>query len=362
VRVAVDAMGGDLAPGAIVRGAVLARQHMGSGEVVLVGHRSRVETELAACQGDLTGVRVEHASQAIGMDEEAPVKALRKNPDSSIWVCVRLAVEGQVDAMVSAGNTGAVVAAATMGLRLLPGVKRAGIAVGLPRAEGSTTLIDVGANIKCKPFHLYQYAVMGAVYTQCVLGVEQPRVGLLTVGEEVTKGNDLINHAHRLMRISGLNFVGNVEGRDIHSGLCDLVVCDGFTGNVVLKVCEGLGAGLLKSVLQEVGGTVSEDVGQGDKPEADGRRREARAALDRLVARNDAATYGGAPLLGINGICIICHGRSDERATENAIKLVSTLDAGRVNERIVQDLESRGIKRWSGRWEGPGWKSAGRGT
>jgi len=342
MRVAVDAMGGDLAPGAIVRGAVLARQHVGSGEVVLVGERPRIEAELRRCQGDLTGVRIEHASQAIGM-AEPPVKALRKKPDSSILVCVQLAVEGRADAIVSAGNTGAMVAAATMAARLWPGVKRPGIAVALPRAEGSTTLIDVGANIKCKPFHLYQYAVMGSVYTQYVLGVEEPRVGLLTIGEEAAKGNDLINHAHRLITMGGLNFVGNVEGRDIHSGICDVVVCDGFTGNVVLKVCEGLGTGLLRAVRKELEAFVSKG--------GEGAGIGSEAALDDLFALNDAATYGGVPLLGINGICIICHGRSDERAIENAIKLATTFDAGRVNERIVQDLESRGISRWSGRWE-----------
>ena len=344
MRVAVDAMGGDLAPGAIVRGAVLARQHMGTGEVVLVGDRARIETELAACQGDLTGITIEHADQVIGM-AESPVKALKKKPGSSIWVCVRLAVEGRVDAIVSAGNTGAVVAAATMAARLLPGVKRPGIAVALPHARGSTTLIDVGANIKCKPFHLYQYAVMGSVYTEHVLGVKNPRVGLLTIGEEDAKGNDLVNHSNRLIRISGLNFVGNVEGQDIHSGVCDVVVCDGFTGNVVLKVCEGLGAGLLKAVRRALLGTVSSGDAAGVRAE------DVDAALRELVALNDATTYGGAPLLGINGICIICHGRSDERAIENAIRQATNFDAGRVNERIVKDLEERGISRWSGRWE-----------
>lgn len=335
MRVAVDAMGGDRAPGAIVRGAVQARRTLGEGEIILVGDRARLEAELTACQGDASGITLEHASQTIEMDEP-PVKALRKKPDSSIQVCVRLAVEGRADAIVSAGNTGAVVAAASMAARLLPGVKRPAIAVALPHATGRTTLIDVGANIKCKPLHLYQNAVMGVIYTQQVLKVENPRVGLLTIGEEDAKGNDLTSHANKLIRLSGLNFVGNVEGRDIHSGVCDVVACDGFTGNVVLKVCEGLGAGLLQSVMMEC---------QALGPEA---VEVMNAAIARLRAQNDATTYGGAPLLGINGICIICHGRSDERAIENAVRQATTFDAAHVNERIVQDLQERGIGRWSG--------------
>jgi glycerol-3-phosphate acyltransferase PlsX len=338
VRVVVDAMGGDRAPGAIVRGAVLARQEGGTpspDEVILVGDRRAIEAELALLAAVPPGLTIEHAGQTIGMDE-SPVKALREKPDSSIAVAARLLREGRGDGFVSAGSTGAVVASTMMLAGLLSGIKRPGIAIPFPHHQGRTTLIDAGANLKCKPYHLYQYAVMGTVYTQQVLGVAAPRVGLLTVGEEDAKGNDLIKGAHRLLKVSGLNFIGNVEGRDIHAGTCDVVVCDGFTGNVVLKLVEGFGRSLLTTMQEEFTALGAEQAEQG------------RLAIGRVAKLNDASAYGGAPLLGVNGICIICHGRSDERAIVNAIKLATSFDAGRVNERIVRDLEERGIHRWSG--------------
>ena len=338
MRVAVDAMGGDHAPGAIVRGAVQARSSEGGAmadEVVLVGDRQAIEAEMASCPGDRTGIAIEHASQTVAMDE-SPVRALRDKPDSSISVAVRMMAAGRVGAVVSAGNTGAVVAATIVLSGLLHGIKRPGIAVILPHAAGQTVIIDAGANVKCKPYHLYQYGVMGTIYAQTALNLATPRVGLLTVGEEDAKGNDLVKGAHRLLKVSGLAFVGNIEGCDIHSGICDVVVCDGFTGNVVLKLVEAMGKNLLEGIQRELTALDAEGA------------RQVKAAVGRVMARHDPSTYGGAPLLGINGICIICHGRSSERAIVNAIRLATTFNAGNVNNRIVEDLEARGVHRWSG--------------
>jgi glycerol-3-phosphate acyltransferase PlsX len=259
---------------------------------------------------------------------DPPAVSIRKKKDSSINVCVRLAKEGKVNAIVSAGNTGAVVCATTLQLGVLPGIERPGIAVVLPTLTGVSLLIDVGANIDAKPNHLLHYAVMGAVYSKSILGKSSPSVGLLNVGEEESKGTDFIKETFKLISRSSLNFVGNVEGRDIFNGSTDVVVCDGFIGNVVLKVSESLAETigsllkrqLSKSIWTKLGGLLS------------------KSAFTALKKETDYSEYGGAPLLGINGTCIISHGGSSGKAIKNAIRVAKEFVERKVNQDILEGV------------------------
>jgi len=312
-RIAVDAMGGDHAPGAIVRGSIQALDDNAEYEIYLVGDEGRICTELDSLDfAHRERVHVVHASQTVGMGE-SPIEALRTKKDSSLLRMVALAVEGQVDAMISAGNTGACAAAAQLKLRPLPCVSRPGIAVAIPSFHRPFVLCDVGANIQAKPQHLYQYGIMAAIFSQTVLGIERPRVALLSVGEESRKGTDLVKQTHELL--SGddtIDFMGNVEGRDLFHDTCDVAVCDGFVGNIVLKFVEGLAEGLFATIAHEF------------EDEAPAEKEKFSAALERVWARHDYSEYGGAPLLGIGGVCIICHGRSKERAIRNAVRVAAT--------------------------------------
>jgi glycerol-3-phosphate acyltransferase PlsX len=311
MRIAVDAMGGDVGPAVNVEGAVAAAREQGL-EVVLVGDREAIERELArhrhARELPLT---VRHASQAVGMDE-APTHALRRKRDSSLRVAAQLVRDGEASAFVSAGNTGAAMAIAMFTLGVLPGVDRPAIAVVLPNRRARTVLLDVGANVEPKPWHLVQYALMGHVFARDILGIEAPRVGLLSVGEEEGKGNDLVREVFKVLESAPINFLGNVEGRDVYNGEADVVVTDGFTGNVCLKISESL-AEMIVHLLREELTTSASPLGKLGA-------LLVRPAFRRFWKRVDYTEMGGAPFLGLNGACIIGHGASPPRAVKNAIR------------------------------------------
>jgi len=327
MRIALDAMGGDHAPGPIVAGAVQAVAANRDIHVTLVGDQAQVESHLAGVNRERLDLF--HCSQVITM-EETPVLALRKKPDNSISRCWQLLAEHKVDAIVSAGNTGAMVAG---GLRLrlfLKNVRRPGIAAVMPTLRGPCVLLDVGANVNPKPEHLFQYGIMGSIFAKHILQREQPTIGLMNVGSEEQKGHDLAKETHTLFNASPWRdqFIGNVEGRDINKGACDVIVTDGFVGNVVLKVCEGVFDFVMKMAGKELLGALHAERGQAQK------------VLQALVDRYDYSESGGAPLLGIDGICIICHGSSGERAIKNALGVAARYAAAKLNARIVAELEA----------------------
>jgi glycerol-3-phosphate acyltransferase PlsX len=309
LRVAVDAMGGDHAPREVVAGAVQAAGALGA-QVILVGRARVVEEELRRAGGG-PGIRIEDAPEVIEM-AEAPAMALRRKRRASIPVAIDLVRRGEADAMVSAGNTGAAMAAALFGLGRVEGVDRPAIAAALPTTRGRAILVDVGANVDCRPKHLVQFAAMGAVYAR-VLGIREPRVGVLSNGTEDTKGNDLVIRAAELLRQSGLRFIGNVEGREFFEGAADVVVCDGFVGNLVLKFGEGLALGIFALLRDELSRGLRVRLGAA----------LASRALRTVKRRMDYTEYGGAPLLGVNGVCIISHGSSRAKAIRNAVALAA---------------------------------------
>jgi len=330
MRIAVDAMGGDFAPGPIVQGAIEAVQRLDDVHIVLVGDRQQVEPLVAAAPREAQAqLDLVHCSQAIGM-HEGPVVALRKKPDSSISRCWALMANGQVEAIVSAGNTGAMVAAGLMSRLFLKGVKRPGIGAVMPTSKGLSLIIDCGANMNAKPEHLFQYGVMGSVYAQNLFKIDSPTVGLMNVGTEEQKGSDLHKETRALFKASSLKprFVGNIEGRDLHQGVCDVVVCDGYVGNVILKVSEGLAELMMRTTHEEVRRRLPDRAGEIDQ------------AFRDLHQRFEYSEFGGAPLLGIAGICIICHGASDRRAIRNAIRCAASQAHARINEQIVAELRA----------------------
>ncbi len=333
MQIALDAMGGDHAPGPIVAGGIDAVRADPSLTVALVGDQERIEAELARCpDAPRERLRIVHASQTIGM-EEKPVEALRKKRDSSITRCWGLLASREANAVVSAGNTGAMVAAGLVNAKMfLPGVRRPGIAAVWPSHRGPIVIMDVGANMHPKPEDLYQYGVMGAVYAERVLGVSEPTVGILNVGAEDEKGNELVREARALFRVGPIasRFVGNVEGRDIYDGRARVLVCEGFTGNILLKAGEGAVDflfGALKAELMELLPTLPAEVGG-----AVGGR------LKALKTRFEYNEYGGGPLLGIRGACIICHGSSDARAIRNAVRVAAILAEDKVSQEITAQL------------------------
>src|SRR4051794_31720065 len=330
MRIALDAMGGDHAPGPIVAGAVQAVAENPDVTVVLVGDRDHVTPAVEAAGGTVGGhIELFHCTQQVGM-EESPVEALRKKPDNSISRTWQLLAERKVDAIVSAGNTGAMVAGGLRLRRFLKGVRRPGIATVMPTLKGPCVIVDVGANVHPKPSHLFAYGVMGGIFARHVLGRERPTIGLMNVGSEEAKGNDLAKETHALFNGSQLKdrFIGNIEGRDIHRGVCDVVVTEGFVGNIILKVCEGVFDFVMKLVSSEV------------LKALDSERQKAQQAIYGLLQRYDYSAYGGAPLLGIDGICIICHGSSGDRAIKNALGVAAQYAKARLNELIVQELEA----------------------
>jgi glycerol-3-phosphate acyltransferase PlsX len=323
-RIALDVMGGDRAPDALLRGALDAcdpqgEQRLPLERVLLVGDEPTMRERLAALGGD-PGFALQHAGQVIGMGE-SPAAALRQKPDSSIARCVRAVAEGAAGAFVGMGNTGAVVGASTLGLGTLSGVRRPAIAVTLELTGHPLTLLDMGANIAPKPEHLVQNAVMGSIWARDVLGTKEPRVGLLNVGEEDSKGTDVLKAAHAILREAPVSFVGNLEGGDVFQDKADVLVTDGFTGNVVLKLLESFSGFLLGLTLSELA-----EKGIAVPPEAVGRIR-------KVI---DYSQYGGAPLLGVAGIVVIGHGRSDATAVANALGVAARALDKRVNDHIVQ--------------------------
>jgi len=329
-RIAVDAMGGDLAPGAIVRGAVEALSDRDDFALYLVGAEDVVQRELEPLTYDTARVHIVHASEVIGM-ADPPVEALRQKRDSSVLKMAKMGAAKEVDAILSAGNTGAFAAACQLKLRPLPGVIRAGIAVAIPSFHGPFVLCDCGANIQPKPNHLHQYALMAGLYARNLLGIENPRVALLSIGEESEKGTTLVKQTHELLADEpGVNFVGNVEGRELFQGVCDVALCDGFVGNLMLKFVEGVAEGFMRTLGREFEEQIS------DPALLD----TSRAALERVWARHDYSEYGGAPLLGVDGVCIICHGRSDARAIRSAVRVACTFLATDLNQTIAEQLGS----------------------
>ncbi len=328
MRIAVDAMGGDSAPSEIVKGAVNAARKFSSHEIILVGDQKQIHEELDLIGTTFENLSVVHSSQVVGMTESATV-AVRKKVNSSITRSVKLVAEKEADAIVSAGNTGATVAAATLFLRTLEGVKRPGIGVTIPTFHGVCLVIDAGANIKCKPAHLLQYGVMASFFCKYILNIKKPRVGLLNIGEEDVKGNDLVKEAFALLSNSPLNFIGNAEGRDVFDGKFDIVVCEGFVGNVLLKFAEGLSISLLSAFVAEAKKNTLTKLGIW----------LCKPTFKQLRSKMDYSEYGGVPLLGIDGICIIAHGRSDSMAIQNAIREAIQFGKYQVNKHIVSELE-----------------------
>ncbi len=326
MRVAVDAMGGDRAPSEPVAGAVLAARELGI-PVTLVGPRDIVAAELARHDHRTLAIDIVDAPETIGMAEH-PVEAVRQRPDASLNVGVRLVRNGTADGFVSAGNSGAAVVAGLFGLGRIPGVDRPALATVFPTIKGQCLVLDVGATTDCRPAHLLQFAVMGESYARLVLGVHAPRVGLLSNGEEETKGNALVLEAHRLIKTTDLRFVGNIEGKDLPRGTADVIVCDGFVGNVALKLAEGIGELTFTLLREEIAASPIGMLGA----------LLVRPALRRIKHRVDYQEYGGAPLLGINGVVIVAHGRSAARAMRNAIRVAAQSAAVRLPETLAASL------------------------
>ena len=327
MKIAVDAMGGDHGPAPVIEGAMQAAQELDVG-IILVGKEDELT---AACQKfRCTDARltIRHAPQIVEM-HESPASVARKKRDSSIWVATELVKSGEADAVVSPGNTGASMVASFFVLGLTKGVERPAIATQLPTLTGSAVMLDVGANVDCSPQHLEQFALMGNEFAKHLYGKSNPRVGLLSIGEEDSKGNEVTKEALKLLKASPLNFIGNIEGREVYSGSADVVVCDGFIGNVALKISEGVAEVIKKLLIKEISGSWL------------GRLAYPLIArpLQNLKRKIDYAEFGGAPLLGVNGTTIICHGRSSAKAIKNAIRRAKGLAETRLDELIQRDIE-----------------------
>ena len=327
MTVAVDAMGGDHAPAAIVDGGVAAAARAGV-HVVLVGKSSAIAAELARHAPVMRDrVAVVDAPDVIAMDE-APLAALRRKPRASIRVAIDLVAGRQAQAVFTAGHTGAALLAAHSGLGVLPGAERPALAVTIPTRAGASVLLDAGANVDCRPEHLEQFAVMGAAYARVAFGIAQPAVGLLSIGVEAGKGNDLIREAHARLERAAIHFIGNLEARDLFTGRAHVIVCDGFTGNVALKVSEGL--------VEAIDAMLGEHAGPGEG--ASGPDGHESAALELVRHRLNYAQYGGAPLLGVGGLVLVGHGHSSATAVENGIVTAARLAAERVVDRLAGAL------------------------
>jgi phosphate acyltransferase len=332
ITIAVDAMGGDHAPRPEVEGAVLAARELGV-RVLLVGHPQVVRMELAKHAAPNLPIEIIPASEVITM-EDHPAQAFRRKKDSSVHVAARLVREAKADGIVSAGNTGAVMTVAKFLLGTLESVDRVALAAPFPNARGGVSvLLDVGANVDSKPEHLVQFAVMGEIYYRATFGNRRPRVGVLSIGEEEIKGNELTREVYTRLKKSPVHFVGNVEGGDLFSGTVDVIVCDGFVGNIALKICEGLAVqifGLLKKSIQSSLASQVAFLFSG-------------SALKGLKKKIDYTEYGGAPLLGVRGVCVIGHGRSNANAVKNAIRVAAGLARAHLNEKIEQELSAAAV-------------------
>jgi len=326
MKVAVDAMGGDYGPAAVVEGSVQASSSLGV-PIVLVGDRAKIESELKKYSVDSLQISIRHAAEEVGMGE-SPIKAIRSKRDSSLRVCFEMVRAGEASAVVTAGNSGAAMAAGILLLKKIKGVERPAIAVAVPTKKAPAVLLDVGGNVDCKPMHLVQFAIMGDVYARYVLKKKRPRVGLLSNGEEEGKGNELTRESHACIKKLPLNYIGYVEGRDIYRGDVDVVVADGFVGNVVLKLSEGLVEAVASMLKEEITSSFLAKAGY----------FLARGAFKRFKKKVDYAEYGGAPLLGIDGICMISHGRSNPKAIKNAVTRAYEYSVGKVNDHLRDEI------------------------
>jgi phosphate acyltransferase len=322
-KIAVDAMGGDNSPGVEVSGAVAACRNWGC-EVILVGDTAKIQAELDTHKTQGLKLDIHHATQVVGM-HDSPSDAVRKKKDSSIRVAFDLAKQGIADAVVSAGNSGAIMASGMYVFGRVKGVERPAIGTSLPNLDDQTMVLDMGANVDCKPSQLYQFGIMGSIYVEHVLGKIRPRVGLLSNGSEEKKGNDLTREAHQLLKESDLNYLGYVEGGDVYNGSVDVVVCDGFVGNVLLKVSEGLAVAIGTMLKHEIESRFLAKMGY----------CLSRPAFDAFKKRINPAEYGGAPLLGIAGTGIVCHGSSDPVAISIAIRQAGEYANIRIEEKIA---------------------------
>ena len=326
IKIAVDSMGSDNSPFSEIEGSVQAAKAYDV-KVILVGKESLLAPLLKEAGGNGLPIEIRNATQVISMDEP-PTVALRKKKDSSIRVAANLVRERAASGLVSAGNTGAVMAISKMVFGSVPGVDRPALAAILPTLAGHAVLLDVGANVACKPHHLLQFAIMGHLFSKKIVGVSSPRVGLMSVGEEESKGNDLTKEVHQALKQLHLNFIGNVEGRDIYNGRADVIVCDGFTGNVALKTSEGLIEAVLKLLKDELSRNLKAKLGA----------LLSQQSFKRLKKRLDYSEYGGAPLLGLKGLSIICHGRSSSNAIKNAIRVAKEFAESQVNDKLEAEL------------------------
>lgn len=325
MRIAVDAMGGDYAPDEIIKGTLMAAETWPDLHLILVGQQERMLPFFIGTKP--TNVSLVEASETIGMDEH-PANAVRKKKDASIVVATRLVKLGEADAVVSAGNTGAQMAAALLGLGRIKGIERPAFGIILPTPEGGKFILDAGANLDASPEHLVQYALMGSIYAEKILGIPNPRVGLLNIGSEEGKGNELTQKAYSLLKVAPVNFIGNVEGRDVPYGRADVVVCEGFVGNVLLKTAEGLAGVLFQLIKEKITSNIIRKLGA----------LAVKPGLKELAQMMDYAEYGGAPLLGVNGISIICHGSSKTKAIFNAIRVARECVQVHLIEHIREDL------------------------
>jgi len=327
MKIALDAMGGDRSPSVEVEGAILAAREYNA-EIILVGDERLLRAEMERHGATSALLSIEHASQRVEM-HESPSSVLRKKRDSSIIVATTLVREGKASAVVSAGHTGATMAASLFTLGTIKGVERPAIATILPTLQGEAIMLDVGANVDCKPRHLFQFAIMGHAYAMKVLKKESPRIGLLSIGEEDTKGNILTKETFKHLKNSPLNFIGNVEGRDVYAGNADVIVCDGFIGNVALKISEGVAETIGKLLAREIERSILGKVGY----------LLLKPAFRSFKKKVDYAEYGGAPLLGVNGVCIICHGRSSSKAIKNAIAMAIEMSELQTIHVVQKDIE-----------------------
>jgi phosphate acyltransferase len=330
MKIAVDAMGGDHAPREVVRGAVQAARENGF-SLILVGQEPRIREELSQADAPAGEIEIVHASEVVEMCE-TPGIALRKKKDSSIRVGLSLVAEGRADAFVSAGNSGAVMAGGLLILKKIPGVDRPAITATIPTPHGPIVLIDAGANVDCKPAHLLQFALMGEAYARKFLGISCPRIAVISIGEEDSKGSDLTRETCEMIRRTNLRFLGNAEGRDFFSGKADVFVCDGFVGNVVVKTMEGMAQALGPFLKTEIDKSLLAKAGA----------LLARCAIRNLRKRLDYAEYGGAPLLGVRGGVMICHGASDRKAIKNAIVAAGAMARFRLDEEIARSISAQG--------------------
>src|SRR4030043_1283068 len=329
MRVALDAMGGDYAPAVTIEGAIETVNSFEDIDIILVGDEPALTRELDSKRFPPNRITVKHASQVVRMDE-SPASAIRRKKDSSIRRGIELVKGNEADGFVSAGHSGVVMATALLVLGVSVVVDRPAIAAIMPTLKSPFVLIDAGANLHCKPQNLLQFALMGSTYCRVILGRSEPKVALVSTGEEDTKGNELTREAFKLLKEADIKFMGNIDGKDIFTGNADVIVCDGFTGNVVLKISEGLADALIKMLKREVANLTAGRIGY----------LFMKPALRNFKKKTDYDEYGGAPLLGINGTCIISHGRSTSKAIKNAIKVASDFAENKVYETIASAIEN----------------------